>query len=63
MYTADLIEALHNYVDLSYSMDLFVSKIVGEILLLFLVFYILKGYLFGNKIKILLFLPVQLLRK
>lgn len=44
-------------------MDLFVSKVVSEILLLFLVFYIPKGYTFGTKIKILLILPVQLLTK
>lgn len=28
IYTADLIEALHKHVDLLYSMDLFVSKVV-----------------------------------
>lgn len=55
MYVADLIEALHKDVDLSYSMDLFVSKVVGAILL-FVVFYILKSYILGNKIKILFYL-------
>lgn len=63
MYMADWIKALHKHVDPSYSMDLFVSKVVSEILLLFLVLYIPKGYTFGTKIKILLILPVQLLTK
>lgn len=63
MYVTDLIEALHNHVDLSHSIDLFVSKVVGEILLLFLVFCVPKGYIFGNKIKISLFLPVPPLTK
>lgn len=50
MYAADLIQALRKHVDLSYSMDLFVSKVVCEILLLFVVGFIPKVYIFGSKI-------------